>query len=419
MKKHFILFSFFALCFITSLQAQVVNPADATKDAATNATNNNINNSANSAVDKLQNGIKGLFKKKKNKSTDNSGTNSDQAAPGNSSDNSGTSSAGQKAGPPTLSSYANYDFVPGDTIIFQSQLADEQVGEIPSQFILSNGQMDIQQQDGENVIHVPKGPGATFTARMTNADYMPQQFTVEFDFMNEKTGIGHLNVDFGHRVYYSGGEGITPGMTFNEDNTMTWTLGDATFPSDLNVNYDHPMEWHHVAIAINKNVGKVYIDQFRVVNVNNLTGKPENVTIDVNGYENSYIKNIRIAAGGIDIYKQVTTATKIITHGILFDIDQATIKPASMGTINKIYMVLKNNPGLKFEIDGHTDNSGNAPHNLILSQQRADAVKNELVSLGIDGSRLSTKGYGDTRPIDTNDTPEGKANNRRVEFIKD
>ena len=178
------------------------------------------------------------------------------------------------------------------------------------------------------------------------------------------------------------------------------------------------MKWHHVAIAINKNTGKIYVDQYRVANVNNLTGKANNVTIDLNGYENSYVKNIRIAAGGIDIYKQVTTDSKIVTHGILFDVDKATIKPESMGTLNGIYAVLQKDPSLKFEIDGHTDNSGNAAHNLTLSQQRADAVKVQLISMGVDASRLSTKGFGDTKPISDNNSPEGKANNRRVEFVK-
>ncbi|HVZ55512.1 MAG TPA: OmpA family protein [Chitinophagaceae bacterium] len=331
-------------------------------------------------------------------------------------DGGGDGSGGNKA--PTLISYRNYDFVPGDKIIFQSQLADEQTGEIPSQFDLSNGQMDVQVEDGENVIHVGKGPGAIFTPRMTNQTYMPEQFTVEFDFKNQAMGVGHLHVDFGHRVYYAGGEGITPGITFNGDNTLNWTLGDVTFPEGLDVNSEHAMEWHHVAIAINKTAGKVYIDQYRVANVNNLTGKANNVTFDVNGYENSFIRNIRIAAGGIDIYKEVTTDAKIVTHGILFDVDKATIKPESMGTLNQIASLLKKDPSLKFEIGGHTDNTGNAAHNLALSQQRADAVKAQLVTMGIEDGRLTTKGYGDTKPIDNNTTPEGRANNRRVEFTK-
>ena len=105
-------------------------------------------------------------------------------------------------------------------------------------------------------------------------------------------------------------------------------------------------------------------------------------------------------------------------NGIQLDVDKATIKPESMGSLNEIYKLLKKDASLKFEIDGHTDNTGVAAHNLTLSQQRADAVKAQLVKMGIEGSRLTTKGFGDTKPMSDNSTPEGKANNRRVEFVK-
>jgi len=399
------------LIAVLPLRAQVVNPGDAAKDGATNHVNNNISNGVDNGLNGTENAIKGLFKKKKKNpppvAATTTATTQNQPV---------TTAAG--GGVQDIQAYRNYDFVPGDKIIFESQLADERTGEIPSQFILANGQMDIQTMDNENTIHVAKGSGATMTPRMTNTNYMPDQFTVEFDFKNEAFGVGHLMVDFGQRVYYAGSPDVITGLTFGTDNSITWTLGDIHFPDGLNVNYDHPMQWHHIAIAINKTVGKVYVDQYRVANVNNLTGKAKNVTIDVNGYEGSYIKNVRIASGGIDIYKKITTDSKIITHGILFDVDKATLKPESMGTINGIYDLLKKDPALKFEIDGHTDNTGTPPHNLALSQQRADAVMAQLATMGIDRSRLSSKGFGDTKPIADNSTPEGKANNRRVEFVK-
>ena len=128
---------------------------------------------------------------------------------------------------------------------------------------------------------------------------------------------------------------------------------------------------------------------------------------------------MRLATGGGANYvgKQFTE-TKIVTHGINFDLDKATLRPESMGVLNQIAKLMASDPSLKFEIDGHTDNSGTPPHNLELSNERAASVRSQLIAMGIDGSRLTTKGFGDTKPLQSNESPEGKADNRRVEFIR-
>src|SRR5690349_1480885 len=137
MKKFTLVLAVF-VCLKT-VHAQVENPGDATKNAATNATNSNIDNGANSAVNKVESGIKGLFKKKKNNDSNNqqpqtNNQNSQANVDNNSSTNNST------AATPTIKTYQNYDFVPGDTILFEDHFTDDQDGEFPSHWDLEKGQ---------------------------------------------------------------------------------------------------------------------------------------------------------------------------------------------------------------------------------------------------------------------------------------
>jgi outer membrane protein OmpA-like peptidoglycan-associated protein len=106
----------------------------------------------------------------------------------------------------------------------------------------------------------------------------------------------------------------------------------------------------------------------------------------------------------------------VVLRNIFFDTDSHELKPESMEEIMRLFRLLQDNPGWKVEISGHTDNTGSYDHNLTLSENRARSVVDRLTELGVAPGRLQYRGHADTRPVDTNDTPEGRANNRRTEF---
>lgn len=120
----------------------------------------------------------------------------------------------------------------------------------------------------------------------------------------------------------------------------------------------------------------------------------------------------------IENFSLLKKGMRLIFRNIYFDMGKATIKPQSFAVLDSIAKMLKENPNIIVEIQGHTDDVGSEEYNLELSQRRAEAVKNYLVQVhGIDPTRLIARGYGEYRPIAPNDTPEGRAKNRRVEFV--
>ena len=107
---------------------------------------------------------------------------------------------------------------------------------------------------------------------------------------------------------------------------------------------------------------------------------------------------------------------KITLRGITFDTGKATIKPISYPVLDRAVNLLKNNPKVRVEIQGHTDSVGSESYNLRLSQSRASSVHTYLIDHGIDAARLSARGYGETSPIATNGTRAGRTQNRRIDF---
>jgi outer membrane protein OmpA-like peptidoglycan-associated protein len=119
----------------------------------------------------------------------------------------------------------------------------------------------------------------------------------------------------------------------------------------------------------------------------------------------------------IDIPLQPIEANAaIVLKNIFFDPNQYEIKPESGAELNAVVQLMKDNPGLHIQINGHTDNSGKAADNKTLSENRAKAVTNYLIAKGIAQGRLTFKGFGDTQPVADNASPEGRARNRRTEL---
>jgi outer membrane protein OmpA-like peptidoglycan-associated protein len=134
--------------------------------------------------------------------------------------------------------------------------------------------------------------------------------------------------------------------------------------------------------------------------------------------KNRFIKNIRIAEGGVRLYDKLMQDGKIITSGIRFDVNKAIIKPESMGVINSIVQLMQEHPDINFSVEGHTDSDGDDASNQALSERRAQAVVAELTKMGIASARFTSRGWGESKPVGPNNTAEGKASNRRVEFVK-
>ncbi|WP_282135448.1 OmpA family protein [Seonamhaeicola maritimus] len=321
--------------------------------------------------------------------------------------------------------WAKYNFVPGDHIIFEDDLTVEESGEFPSRWDLFQGTAENASLGSNNIINFENR--AIITPLMDKDDYLPEAFTIEFDaYFEDVPGTWQsyrLRFWEGqHHLSVSREENYHP--LHIQNNGAKFQIRAKGKDRKYNGEGDQFKEnipgWRHVAIAFNKRTLKVFLDQHRVLNIPNLNLKPAIVSIEGYSYRDGIraIKNIRIAEGGKKLYDRVMSEGKFVTRGILFDVNKASIKKESMGVLNQVAKMMNQHADMNFRIEGHTDGDGANDYNLQLSQKRADAVKAALISLGIDASRLQTKGMGETAPVADNSTAEGKANNRRVEFIK-
>ena len=195
----------------------------------------------------------------------------------------------------------------------------------------------------------------------------------------------------------------------------------STVQADLR---DEVLNQPHISIAVNKQRLRMWVNQKKYVDVPRLVSpdrKLKYVKFHLNGTKDGkdqiFIKNLKIAEGGVDLRRKLMTEGQISTNGILFDSGSAKIKQQSYGIIRQISQVLLQDEAMRLTIIGHTDSDGSDEANLKLSKDRAASVKDALVNVyKISSDRLETDGKGESEPVDDNSTADGKAQNRRVVF---
>ncbi len=339
-------------------------------------------------------------------------------------------------------SWNAFDFVAGDEIIFDDNQASEQLGEFPSCWDLVEGEAEIAKLNGENVVCMRNN--SEIRPLMKDIyNYFGEVFTIEFDyyFTLEKENEDHGVFNFylipadenwhGHYVYQMELPGYVNYWYWNrrKEGGDTGKVSyrywwETTSNENRNGNREQlitPNRWIHISMSFNQRAMKIYADQTRIVNIPNMISNIGWMQLSYGAAQegiNGYIKNFRIAKGAVPLYDRTMSDGKFITYGITFDVGKSVIKPESMGEINRIVTLMTENPELKFSVEGHTDSTGNAASNQTLSEARSQAIVGKLTELGIASNRLTAAGKGQSNPIADNGTDEGRAKNRRVEFLK-
>ena len=354
---------------------------------------------------------------------------------GSGSVNSGGTTAG--GGPKTIEVYSKFDFVPGDKQIFYDDFGNDFIGDFPAKWNTNgSGEVVTIGDSPQKWLKMLQGYGIEF---IPDVPALPNDYTIEFDLFV-------LGID---RQTSS-----TAGLTVSLDNNSSFKKGThwawAFIPlgqygvfdirlrnyapgagSEINSGIKADirqavLDGSHISIAVNDRRFRLWVNEQKYVDIPRfiptdagLSALKFNIHGLKDGKEDVFITNLKVAEGGVDLRRKLIAEGRISTNGILFDSGSANIQPQSMGIIRQISQVLLQERDMSLKIVGHTDSDGDDASNMDLSKRRADAVMQALVNVyNIDAGRLQTDGKGEMEPAGDNNTVEGKAQNRRVEFIK-
>jgi OOP family OmpA-OmpF porin len=397
-------------------------------------------------VDKsIDDAVDGKKKTKKGKKDDKSG--SQEGADGSSVDG-GIADGPASGTSASLKSYSKFDFVPGDKVITVEDFMQDAVGDFPAKWNTnSSGEVvTVEGQQGHWLMLQKKG---RFIPEFIKN--LPENFTMQFDlvcndkfdFYSDALSLLFLTGDNSNKAFeYSfialekrSGVKISfhptsAGKNGGMGHIVTYENGAEVIKNDISTKtFDSHAGKTKVKVSIwrQKQRIRVYLNEEKIFDLPRAFAADKKYnTAMFELWSNMHkendrflINNISLAVGAPDTRSKLITEGKFVTSGILFDVNSDRIKAESYGVLKDIANVLTENATVRVKVIGHTDADGDDKSNLDLSKRRAEAVKNSLSKeFGIDAARMETDGKGESQPADKNETSVGKANNRRVEFIK-
>ncbi|MGZ5254855.1 MAG: OmpA family protein [Flavitalea sp.] len=430
--NHKIIMAILLASVTTGANAQLRGFAEKVKNKVVQKATHRADSKIDKEIDKSLDEIEG----KGTKSNTNSGSE------GN-TESSGSSKSGK-----SLKSNSKFDFIPGDSILYSEDFSQDVIGEMPLGWN-STGKSEIVTLD--------KIPGKWMKLYQnsvylsSNKATFPKNFTLEFDLILQLTNTGYTYPLMKFGIFSSSDEESHDNKFLEKYKDYQWvdmmirpSTGNSYMQlqthvdrkghfkgtdqqlSDLHNSYNTRSV--HIAMQGQGARLRVWIDQDKIYDIPQALPSEYSFNqlffnIGSSAYKeeeaNFYITNLKLATGVPDTRHKLIEEGKLSTTAILFDVNTANLKPESFGIIKEIGNVLKQNEDVKISIVGHTDSDGKDDANLSLSEKRAAAVKEALVKdFGIDEVRIQTSGKGESQPLGDNKTKEGKAQNRRVEFIK-
>ncbi len=307
-------------------------------------------------------------------------------------------------------------FVPGEKTIFYDDFTDMAADDAPPHFKVRGGAPELRSAGAVRQLSaITKG------SLFPNLTALPKNFTYESEVKVEGTGRATI-----HLLFSSKDKEYLHVLSYVSPKQMDLDVCLRVPYQDLGrkrIVLDTTQVLKY-GIWIQNGRLRIFINDEKQLDLNQVDLPPidkvEMVNDFLGGAGNSIgYRKVRFAESTPDFSQVIASSGRFVTHGILFDTDSDRIKAESAPVIQSIAKGLEANPNLRLQIEGHTDSVGDKTHNVELSKRRAEAVKSVLVAqFTVDAARLTTNGLGASKPIDSNDSPQGRSQNRRVEFVK-